>query len=190
MRPRLRWSGCSATELRWLSVAGKPTTAVAAFVRPHVSRRAPDSCCWRSPRSGARRSCSSSSASTSSSPRAVLLRIGLRARWRSPCSSGSPAHRFAALRPYLLPLALLGALNNAVPFWLLAWGQQHIDSGLAAISSGGADLHGAPRDRASTTSQRVTGLAPRRRRGRLRRRRAARRLPAAAASSPSRARSR
>ena len=28
---------------------------------------------------------------------------------------------------------ILGALNAAVPFWLIAWGEQHIDSGLAAV---------------------------------------------------------
>jgi drug/metabolite transporter (DMT)-like permease len=28
---------------------------------------------------------------------------------------------------------VLGALNAAVPFWLIAWGEQYIDSGLAAV---------------------------------------------------------
>jgi drug/metabolite transporter (DMT)-like permease len=28
---------------------------------------------------------------------------------------------------------VLGLLNAAVPFWLIAWGEQHIDSGLAAV---------------------------------------------------------
>ncbi len=28
---------------------------------------------------------------------------------------------------------ILGALNAAIPFWLIAWGEQHIDSGLAAV---------------------------------------------------------
>jgi drug/metabolite transporter (DMT)-like permease len=28
---------------------------------------------------------------------------------------------------------ILGAFNGAVPFWLIAWGEQHIDSGLAAV---------------------------------------------------------
>jgi drug/metabolite transporter (DMT)-like permease len=28
---------------------------------------------------------------------------------------------------------ILGLLNAAVPFWLIAWGEQHIDSGLAAV---------------------------------------------------------
>lgn len=30
-------------------------------------------------------------------------------------------------------LAVLGAVNIAVPFWLIGWAEQHIDSGLAAI---------------------------------------------------------
>lgn len=28
---------------------------------------------------------------------------------------------------------VLGALNAAIPFWLVAWGEKHIDSGLAAV---------------------------------------------------------
>jgi drug/metabolite transporter (DMT)-like permease len=30
-------------------------------------------------------------------------------------------------------LVVLGLLNAAIPFWLIAWGEQHIDSGLAAV---------------------------------------------------------
>ena len=30
--------------------------------------------------------------------------------------------------------ALLGAVGNALPFWLVAWGETHIDSGIAAIA--------------------------------------------------------
>jgi drug/metabolite transporter (DMT)-like permease len=29
---------------------------------------------------------------------------------------------------------VLGALNAAIPFWLIAWGEKHIDSGVAAIA--------------------------------------------------------
>ncbi|MGZ8688010.1 MAG: EamA family transporter, partial [Gaiellaceae bacterium] len=29
---------------------------------------------------------------------------------------------------------VLGALNAALPFWLVAWGEKHIDSGVAAIA--------------------------------------------------------
>ena len=66
-------------------------------------------------------------------------------------------HSFARLRPYVAPLALLGLINTAVPFFLIAWGQQYIDSGLAAIFNASAPLFTAlfalPLDR----SQRVTG---------------------------------
>jgi len=64
---------------------------------------------------------------------------------------------FAQLRPYLGPLALLALINTAVPFFLIAWGQQYIDSGLAAIFNASAPLFTAlfalPIDR----TQRVTG---------------------------------
>jgi drug/metabolite transporter (DMT)-like permease len=66
-------------------------------------------------------------------------------------------HRWSRLRPYALPLALLGLINTAVPFFLIAWGQQYIDSGLAAIFNASAPLFTAlfaiPLDR----TQRVTG---------------------------------
>jgi drug/metabolite transporter (DMT)-like permease len=67
-------------------------------------------------------------------------------------------HPLSALRRYVWPLALLGLVNTAVPFFLIAWGQQYIDSGLAAIFNASAPLFTAlfalPLDR----SQRVTGL--------------------------------
>ncbi|MDP3861345.1 MAG: DMT family transporter [Phaeovulum sp.] len=34
---------------------------------------------------------------------------------------------------YILRFLIMGALNNAIPFSLIVWGQKHIDSGLAAI---------------------------------------------------------
>ena len=64
---------------------------------------------------------------------------------------------FSQLRPYARPLALLALINTAVPFFLIAWGQQYIDSGLAAIFNASAPLFTAlfalPIDR----TQRVTG---------------------------------
>jgi drug/metabolite transporter (DMT)-like permease len=66
-------------------------------------------------------------------------------------------HRFSALRPYLLPLALLGLVNTAVPFFLIAWGQQYIDSGLAAIFNASAPLFTAIFALSYDQSQRVTG---------------------------------
>ncbi|MBW6505707.1 MAG: DMT family transporter [Rhodobacteraceae bacterium] len=34
---------------------------------------------------------------------------------------------------YVLRFLIMGALNNAIPFSLIVWGQQHIESGLASI---------------------------------------------------------
>ena len=39
----------------------------------------------------------------------------------------------AELRAAWRHCLVLGILNAAVPFWLIAWGEQHIDSGLAAV---------------------------------------------------------
>ena len=47
---------------------------------------------------------------------------------------------FAPLRPFVWPLALMGVLNTALPFYLITWGQQYIDSGLAAILNASAPL--------------------------------------------------
>ena len=66
-------------------------------------------------------------------------------------------HRLAALRSYVWPLALLGLVNTAVPFYLIAWGQQHIDSGLAAILNASAPLFTALFALSIDRSQRVTG---------------------------------
>jgi drug/metabolite transporter (DMT)-like permease len=38
-----------------------------------------------------------------------------------------------ALRAAWRHCLVLGILNAALPFWLIAWGEQHIDSGLAAV---------------------------------------------------------
>lgn len=65
---------------------------------------------------------------------------------------------FGELRPYLAPLALLGLLNTAVPFFLIAWGQQYIDSGLAAIFNASAPLFTALLALGLDRAQRVSGL--------------------------------
>ena len=62
-----------------------------------------------------------------------------------------------ALRRYVLPLALLGAVNTAVPFFLIAWGQQYIDSGLASIFNASAPLFTALFALGYDRSQRATG---------------------------------
>ena len=40
----------------------------------------------------------------------------------------------AELRGSFPRWAILGAVGNALPFWLVAWGETHIDSGIAAIA--------------------------------------------------------
>jgi drug/metabolite transporter (DMT)-like permease len=59
---------------------------------------------------------------------------------------------------------VLGLLNAAVPFWLIAWGEQHIDSGLAAVVQASVPIFNAllvlkflPHERLSPT--RAFGLA-------------------------------
>jgi drug/metabolite transporter (DMT)-like permease len=61
-------------------------------------------------------------------------------------------------------LVVLGLLNAAIPFWLIAWGEQHIDSGLAAVVQASVPIFNAllvlrflPHERLSRT--RALGLA-------------------------------
>jgi drug/metabolite transporter (DMT)-like permease len=63
----------------------------------------------------------------------------------------------AVLRPYVLPLALLGLVNTALPFFLIAWGQQYIDSGLASIFNASAPLFTAVFALGYDRSQRASG---------------------------------
>jgi len=41
---------------------------------------------------------------------------------------------YAELRENWRPLLVLGAINAAIPFWLVAWGETHIDSSVAGIA--------------------------------------------------------
>ena len=59
---------------------------------------------------------------------------------------------------------VLGVLNAALPFWLIAWGEQHIDSGLAAVVQASVPIFNAlillrviPQERLGGT--RALGLA-------------------------------
>src|SRR5918993_3118276 len=59
---------------------------------------------------------------------------------------------------------VLGVLNAALPFWLIAWGEQHIDSGLAAVVQASVPIFNAlillrviPHERVSAS--RALGLA-------------------------------
>jgi drug/metabolite transporter (DMT)-like permease len=45
-----------------------------------------------------------------------------------------------ALRADPVPLLVTAIFNSTIPFWLLAWGETHIDSGLAALLQASAPL--------------------------------------------------
>jgi drug/metabolite transporter (DMT)-like permease len=71
---------------------------------------------------------------------------------------------FAELRAAWRHCLVLGVLNAALPFWLIAWGEQHIDSGLAAVVQASVPIFNAllilrflPHERLTRT--RALGLA-------------------------------
>ncbi len=61
------------------------------------------------------------------------------------------------LRRWAGPLLLLGIFNAALPFWLLAWSEKRLDSGLAAVLQASMPLFTALFAYWFTRSQRVTG---------------------------------
>ena len=70
----------------------------------------------------------------------------------------------AELRAAWRHCRVLGVLNAALPFWLIAWGEQHIDSGLAAVVQSSVPIFNAllvlrflPHERLNRT--RAFGLA-------------------------------
>ena len=74
------------------------------------------------------------------------------------------ARAFAELAAAWRHCAVLGVFNAALPFWLIAWGEQHIDSGLAAVVQASVPIFNAllvlrflPHERLSRT--RALGLA-------------------------------
>jgi drug/metabolite transporter (DMT)-like permease len=62
-----------------------------------------------------------------------------------------------ALRRFWRPLLLVGVFNAALPFWLLAWSEKKLDSGLAAILQASMPLFTAVFAYLFTRSERVTG---------------------------------
>ena len=71
---------------------------------------------------------------------------------------------FAELRAAWRHCLVLGVLNAALPFWLIAWGEKHIDSGLAAVVQASVPIFNAllvlrflPHERLTRT--RAVGLA-------------------------------
>jgi len=63
-----------------------------------------------------------------------------------------------ALRGHLMPLLVLGALNNALPFWLLGFAETHLDSGLTAVIQAAAPILTVVLASRIDPSQQVTGL--------------------------------
>jgi drug/metabolite transporter (DMT)-like permease len=63
-----------------------------------------------------------------------------------------------ALRRFWRPLLLVGIFNAALPFWLLAWSEKKLDSGLAAVLQASMPLFTALFVYAFTRGERVTGL--------------------------------
>jgi drug/metabolite transporter (DMT)-like permease len=64
---------------------------------------------------------------------------------------------FAPLRAFVVPLAVLGLVNNALPFWLLGFAEERIDSGLTAVIQAAAPILTAIFAIRLDPSQRVTG---------------------------------
>src|SRR3954468_22471262 len=64
---------------------------------------------------------------------------------------------WAALRRFWRPLLLLGVLNAALPFWLLAWSEKKLDSGLAAVLQASMPLFTAVFAYLFMRHERVTG---------------------------------
>jgi drug/metabolite transporter (DMT)-like permease len=65
---------------------------------------------------------------------------------------------WSGLRQYAGPLLLLGIFNAALPFWLLAWSEKRLDSGLAAVLQASMPLFTALFAYWFMRSQRVTGV--------------------------------
>jgi len=61
------------------------------------------------------------------------------------------------IRPYARRLALAGFVITAVPFFLIAWGQQYVDSGIAAILNAAAPLFTVLLAAVAVQSERVRG---------------------------------
>jgi drug/metabolite transporter (DMT)-like permease len=61
------------------------------------------------------------------------------------------------LRRFALPLIVIGTLNASLPFWLLAWSEKRLDSGLAAVLQASTPLFTALFAFGFSRGDRVTG---------------------------------
>ena len=64
----------------------------------------------------------------------------------------------APLRGHLVPILVLAALNNAVPFWLLGFAETRLDSGLTAVIQAAAPIFTVILASRIDATQRVTGV--------------------------------
>jgi drug/metabolite transporter (DMT)-like permease len=62
------------------------------------------------------------------------------------------------LRQYARPLVIVAVFNASIPFWLLAWSEQRLDSGLAAVLQASMPLFTALLALRFAHGQRVTGV--------------------------------
>ncbi len=62
------------------------------------------------------------------------------------------------LRGYVVPLVVLGAINNALPFWLLGFAETRLDTGLTAVIQAAAPIFTVLLALRIDPSQRVTGV--------------------------------
>jgi drug/metabolite transporter (DMT)-like permease len=67
------------------------------------------------------------------------------------------AQAFRCVREFGWPGVWLGVITTALPFWLIAWGQTHIDSGIAAIANGSMPIFVALLAIRFAQHERVTG---------------------------------
>src|SRR5919106_2691014 len=156
--PRARWRGCSATAVRCPSLTGKPDGPIR--VDSHVASRYLVMLGLLAAIWGAA---------------FMLITIGLRgfepttliagrlgsaalALALFEAARGRLRRTLARLRPYAGRLALAGLVNTAVPFFLIAWGQQYVDSNVAAILNAAAPLFTVLLAAVAVRSERVTGI--------------------------------
>jgi drug/metabolite transporter (DMT)-like permease len=90
----------------------------------------------------------------------VLVRIGSATVVLAVVAAALPQARstFREVRELWLPLGIAGLVGTALPFYLISWGQQTIDSGTSAILNASAPIWTAVLAYAVVRSQRVTGL--------------------------------
>jgi drug/metabolite transporter (DMT)-like permease len=89
----------------------------------------------------------------------IWVRVGLGAITLVPVSliALGGQSTLGGLRADWKPFLVMGLLNTTIPFWLLSWAEEDIDSGLAAIVQAAAPLATAVLAIWVDRSQRVTG---------------------------------